>query len=107
MIKYKNDIHDPNLLTIAINSLSLKFLQFIWEATCIGDGNQMKNNLSILKSLANKNKSSSNSAHKTKRKSILIQNVQGASNFNGGKHSITISDLIKIFCKKKDNDAIT
>lgn len=105
MIKYKNEVHDPNLPNIAIENSSLKFLRFIWESTTSGENNN-KSSLSIIKLLINKSYSSSSNSNKNKkRKSILIQNL-GNNNFNSGKHSFTISDLINRFVEKKNDRAI-
>lgn len=105
LLKYKNYVDGPNLLNMATENLSLKFLQFIWESTCV-DAKSNKNNLSILKSLVIKRlSSSSNSLKNRKRKSILIRNI-GNSSFNGGKHCFTISDLINKFVIKKNHKAI-
>jgi len=105
LIKYKNEIHDPDLPKVAIENLSLKFLQFIWESTCTIE-NIPKTNFNISKTLLNKSKSSSNNSINNKRKSILVIPSYKSSNFNLGKHFFKISDLIVEFCKKKNYDAI-
>ena len=105
MLKYKNYVQGQNLPNKAIEKLSLKFLQFIWESTCV-DAKSNKNNFSILKSLVIKRlSSSSNSLKNRKRKSILIRDI-GNTSFNGGKHCFTISELINKFVINKNHNAI-
>lgn len=99
---------DDSAINFAIESLSLKFLQFIWESTC-GSGNHeySLSNLGKLREfVVIKKQSSSNSSLHKKRKSILIKPTTGLNNFNKGVHLFKISDLISKFCKRKNYDAI-
>ena len=93
---------------VAIEKLSLKFLQYIWESTC-RNANSSTNNLNrFLEFIKLKNNSSmSNCSIETrKRKSILIQPFSGLNIFNKGTHLFKIKDLIIKFCEQKNHEAI-